>query len=326
MPTHQSDDSASANNGSGDAETGPVGASCWVDVCDPEPGQLRSLAERFGLHELAVEDAEKAHQRPKLERYGNTLLLVAKPAVYDDRSETIAIGELLIFIGADFLVSVRHGVAREVVRSADDGERQLANHEKMAVVHRLLDEVVDSYLPVASGLANDIREIEADVFSDERTNPTARIYRLKRQVLELLRNVEPLINPLDSLGSNSLQPQDREIWQPHDQDEYFRDVADHVRRRVAELNQSSALLSDVLQANLAQVSVAQNQDMRRISAWAAIFLVPSLLAAMWGMNFDTMPELSWQWGYPVALGSMLLSAVGLWFWFWHSGWVGRNSG
>lgn len=289
--------------------------ACWIDVCNPSPGELGAIAERFGLHELAVEDAEKAHQRPKLEHYGDTLLMVAKPAVYDDASELILIGELLVFCGPDFVVSVRHGVATDVVRSAREGEHTIDRSERMDILHRMLDEVVDGYLPISAGLATDIHEIEADVFSEDRTNPTARIYRLKRQVLDLIRNVEPLVSPLDQLVAEARDDRQRD---------YFRDVADHARRLIAELTQNSALLSDVLQANLAQVSISRNEDMRRISAWAAIFLLPSLMAGIWGMNFESMPELGWELGYPIALGSMVLAAGGLWLVFWSSGWVGSR--
>lgn len=313
-------DGPAATDGAGGAPHAG-GKACWVDVCDPRPGELAALAERFGLHELAVEDAEKAHQRPKIERFGNTLSIVAKPAIYDDPAERIVIGELLVLVGTDFVISVRHGVARQVLGTAAEGERTIGRDERAAVVHRLLDEVVDAYAPIASGLSIDIREIEADVFSLERTNPTARIYRLKRQVLDLIRNVEPLTRPLDALVAGDAIP-DPSPGGAHG--EYFRDVADHTRRLLAELTQSSALLSDVLQANLAQVSVAQNEDMRRASAWAAIFLVPTLLAGIWGMNFESMPELGWRFGYPLALAAMALTSVALWFQFWRSGWIGQR--
>ena len=313
---------------------GASSVSCWVDVCDPTGSELDSLAARFGLHELAVEDARHAHQRPKLERYGDTLLIVAKPAEYDDPSETIRIGELLIFVGRDFVISVRHGVATRVVQHAPGGDQQIDNVDSPAIVHKLLDEVVDGYLPIAQGLSVDIQEIEADVFSVDHTNPAARIYRLKRQVLDLIRNVEPLVGPLDDIvhgqvfignGAGAGDAGDAGADTRHqreDQDEYFRDIADHTRRLLSELQRDSALLSDILQANLAQVSVAQNDEMRRMSAWAAIFLVPSLLAGIWGMNFENMPESGWLFGYPMALGVMVAVSFGLWLQFRRIGWLG----
>ena len=306
--------------------------TCWIDLVDPTRARVEEIGARFGLHELAIEDAESAHQRPKLEWFGDTMVVVAKPAVYDDERETILLGEVLLAMGPDFVVSVRHGVAGMLPgdwpadrSSADPGrppEEPLDEHEPIDVVYDMLDAVVDGYQPIIDALAVDIVEIEGDVFSIERTNPAPRIYALKRQVLEMLHNVQPLIDPLDALTAGPGHHGDERL------DEYFRDVADHVRRLTTQLHTVNNTLSDVLQANLAQVSVSQNDDMRTMSAWAAIFLVPSLLAGVWGMNFDDMPELDWRFGYPIALATMVLTSVALWWQFRRTGWLGppRSNG
>lgn len=317
--------------GGGQSETADR-PSCWIDLVDPSPELVEHFGERFGLHELAIEDAQHAHQRPKLEWFGDTMVVVAKPAVYNDDRETIVLGELLLATGPDFVVSVRHGVAGRVPGTWPVGritadpsasrepppEQPLEDRDPIDVVYDVLDAVVDGYRPIIDALAVDIAEIESDVFSVERSNPAPRIYSLKRQVLEMLHNVEPLIGPLDVLTTGRGREGDDRL------DEYFRDVADHVRRLTTQLHTVNNTLSDALQANLAQVSVAQNEDMRTMSAWAAIFLVPSLLAGVWGMNFQGMPELDWRFGYPIALTAMILTSVVLWWQFRRSGWLGRS--
>lgn len=299
---------------------------CWVDLSDEAISDVSELTDRFGLHELAAEDALHAHQRPKLERYDDTLVLVAKPAFYDDEAEAIRIGELFVAIGDGFIVTVRHGDAHRIGGRtvAKHQESQLADRRPVDVLYELLDEIVDGYQPIIRGLQIDIEEIEQEVFSVERTNSAPRIYALKRHVLEMLRNVEPLIGPLErlSLPTGDLAFLTRDRTDAEELDEYFRDVADHVRRLVAQLHTVNDVLSDALQANLAQVSVSQNDDMRTMSAWAAIFLVPTLLAGVWGMNFDSMPELDWRYGYPLAIGIMILASLALWWQFRRSGWLG----
>ncbi len=309
----------------------PVGMSitstdCWVDLSGEAISGVSDLTERFGLHELAAEDALHAHQRPKLERYDDTLVLVAKPAFYDDDAEAIRIGELFVAIDDGFIVTVRHGDAHRIGgrAAAKHQESPLSERRPVDVLYELLDEVVDGYEPIIRGLQIDIEEIEQEVFSVERTNSAPRIYALKRHVLEMLRNVEPLIGPLERLASptGDLAVVTRNRADADEIDEYFRDVADHVRRLVAQLHTVNDVLSDALQANLAQVSVSQNDDMRTMSAWAAIFLVPTLLAGVWGMNFDSMPELDYRFGYPLAIGIMILASLALWWQFRRSGWLG----
>lgn len=311
----------STTNPPSTGDAGGAEKGCWVDLTEAAVGELDQLTERFGLHELAVEDAQHAHQRPKLERYGDTLVVVAKPALYDDDAETITIGELFIAVGTGFVVTVRHGIARDLGQSeSGPTEQSLDDERPLDVLYRLLDRVVDAYQPIVTGLQVDIRQIEAEVFSVERTNAAPRIYALKREVLDMLRNVEPLVGPLDELATLG-GATDSSGESLH---EYFRDIADHTRRLVAQLRTINDVLSDALQANLAQVSVSQNDDMRTMSAWAAIFLVPTLLAGIWGMNFESMPELEWRFGYPLAVAAMALTSFVLWWQFRRSGWLGST--
>jgi magnesium transporter len=291
----------------------------WIGLHEPTPEEFDSVTAEFQLHPLAVEDAIKAHQRSKLERYGDCLFLVFKTARYDDDAETIEFSEIQLFAGDRFVITVRHGEASALspVRHQLEEDPERLALGPIAVVHAILDRVVDDYRPVLDGLDNDIVEIESEVFSAERTNPAERIYRLKRQVLDLYRNVEPLIEPLDRLQTG---------WHPFDTGDidlgpYFRDVHDHLRRGVARIEIQRDLLSEVLAVNLTHVSVQQNEDMRRISGWVAIVAVPTLLAGLWGMNFEHMPELDQWWGYPVALVTMAVVAYVLFRYLRKQRWI-----
>jgi magnesium transporter len=278
----------------------------WIGLHEPTQEEFDAVATEFELHPLAVEDAIKAHQRSKLERYGDVLFLVFKTARYDDEAETIVFSEIQLFAGATFVITVRHGEASALgpVRQQLEGEPDRLALGPVAVVHAILDRVVDDYQPVLDGLDHDIHEIEATVFSPDRNNPAERIYKLKRQVLDLYRNVEPLIEPLERLQSGVAPFAHTGI----DLGPYFRDVHDHLRRNVARIEIQSELLSEVLAVNLTHVSVQQNEDMRTISGWVAIAAVPTMLAGLWGMNFTHMPELDEPWGYPFALAVIAGSA------------------
>ncbi len=278
----------------------------WIGLHEPTPEEFEAVSVEFELHPLAVEDAIKAHQRSKLERYGDCLFLVFKTARYDDDAEAIEFSEIQLFAGDRFVITVRHGEASALspVRARLEAEPEHLALGPVAVVHAILDQVVDDYRPVLDGLDHDIVEIEAEVFSPDRTNPAERIYRLKRQVLDLFRNIEPLIEPLERLQTGSHPFSTGGI----DLGPYFRDVNDHLRRGVARIEIQRDLLSEVLNVNLTHVSVQQNEDMRRISGWVAIVAVPTLLAGLWGMNFEHMPELDAWWGYPMALTIMAVIA------------------
>ncbi|HUO45351.1 MAG TPA: magnesium and cobalt transport protein CorA [Acidimicrobiia bacterium] len=290
---------------------------CWIGLYEPTEEELEAVTKEFGLHELAVEDAIHAHQRPKIDVYGDTLLVVLKPARYVDPVEVIDIGEIIIFVSRTFLIAVRHREASrlvEVRRTLEDQPDQLAMGPG-AVLQAIFDRVVDDYVKVLDGLDTDIGELEVDVFSDNITTPTQRIYSLKREVLQFEQATQPLVEPLLHLatGRYALIP---EALRP-----YFADVHDHLVKVANRVSNYRDLLNAILEANLTQVSVRQNNDMRKISAWVAIAAVPTLLAGVWGMNFEQMPELNASWGYPGALVAMGAVCMVLYRKFKKSGWL-----
>ena len=289
----------------------------WIGLHEPTQEEFDHVASEFKLHPLAIEDAIHAHQRPKLERYGDSLFIVVKAARYVDVREAIEFAEIQMFVGRQFLVTVRHGETDALtrVRQRLEADHQGLLRGPIAAVHGILDRIVDDYAPVLDGLDNDIAEIEVEVFSDERTNPAGRIYKLKRQVLNLYRAIEPLMEPLDQLtAGNHPLAQD-------DLGHYFRDIDDHLRRVASRVEIQRDLLSDVLQVNLSHMSVQQNEDMRRIASWAAIVAVPTMLAGIWGMNFEHMPELGQVWGYPAALAVIVGLAYGVYRYLRRLGWI-----
>jgi len=289
----------------------------WIGLKEPTEEEFASVAREFRLHELAVEDAIKAHQRPKIETYDDTLLVVLKTAHYHDDTETVEIGEILMFVGDGFIVTVRHGRASELhdVRLETEKRPDLLSCGPGAVLHAIVDRVVDDYEPVLEGIEDDIEELEQDVFSPSRTNPTERIYKLKREVLEMHRATAPLVDPLDKLAGGHYEIVHEDIH------EYFRDVYDHVLRANETVEGFREMLNGILDANAAQVGVRQNDDMRKISAWVAIAAVPTAIAGVYGMNFEHMPELHWRFGYPAAIALMALICFGLWRQFKRAGWL-----
>jgi magnesium transporter len=292
-------------------------AFVWIGLYEPSAEEFDSLQREFDLHELAVEDAIKAHQRPKLEVYDDTVFVVLKTARYVDPEEVVELGEILIFLGEGFIITVRHGEASSLhdVRLALEKDQERLRCGPGAVLHGIVDRVVDDYQPAVDGLAQDIEQVEAQVFSSERQNPAERIYKLKREVLEFSRGVSPLIDPVDRLAGGQFGVVHPEIQT------YFRDVVDHLIRVNDQIDSYRDLLTSVLSANLTQVGVRQNEDMRKISAWVAIVAVPTLIAGIYGMNFDHMPELHWTFGYPAAIALMLVICTGLYRYFRRSGWL-----
>jgi magnesium transporter len=289
----------------------------WIGLHEPTPEEFAAVATEFELHPLAVEDALHAHQRPKLEAYDNNLFVVVKTARYDDAHERVEFAELQIFVGERFVVSVRHGEASALgdVRKHLEAQPAMLRSGPMSVLYAIADRVVDDYEPVIDGLDNDLIEVEAAVFSEERENPAERIYRLKRQVLDLYRNTQPLLEPLERLVHG------KTLYHHSDLANYFRDVEDHLTREVSRIETMRDLLSDALQVNLAHVAVRQNEDMRTISGWAAMAAVPTMLAGVWGMNFRHMPELRWPVGYPLALALMALASFVLYRYLRKQGWI-----
>jgi magnesium transporter len=292
-------------------------AFVWIGLHEPSAEEFDSIKREFNLHELAVEDAINAHQRPKLEVYDDTIFVVLKTARYVDPEEVVELGEILIFLGEGFIISVRHGEASSLhdVRLGLEDEHERLRHGPGAVLHAILDRVVDDYQPAVEGLAHDIEEVEAEVFSPAHGNPAERIYKLKREVLEFGHSVAPLIDPVDKLAAGQF-----EVVHP-DIRTYFRDVNDHLIRVNDQIESYRDVLTSVLTANLTQVGVRQNEDMRRISAWVAIIAVPTMIAGIYGMNFEHMPELRWTFGYPLAITVMAVICVGLYRYFRRSGWL-----
>ncbi|RKE21001.1 magnesium and cobalt transport protein CorA [Streptomyces sp. TLI_171] len=308
-------------------QTGP-GSFSWIGLHEPTEAEFEGIAQRFGLHPLAVEDAVHAHQRPKVERYDGMLFAVFKTVRYVEHeqltptSEVVETGELMVFAGPDFVITVRHGAhssLRELRHrlEADAEDAGLLAKGPAAVLHAIADHVVDNYLLVAERLQNDVDEIEYDVFANKggRGADVGRVYQLKREVLEFKRAVTPLLRPMLQLSEPAPRLVDLEMQK------YFRDVADHLARVSEQVQGFDELLNSLLQANLAQVSVAQNEDMRKITAWAAIFAVPTMITGVYGMNFEHMPELKSTYGYPTVLGAIVLICVGMYRGFRRNGWL-----
>ncbi|MEU7552748.1 magnesium/cobalt transporter CorA [Streptomyces sp. NPDC044571] len=295
-------------------------AFLWVGMHEPTEEEFEHVSREFGLHKLAVEDALTAHQRPKLEVYDDSLFVVLKPVVYDDDAATVTTGELMVFIGDSFVVTVRHGegAALAAVRHRLEQEPEVLRHGPTAVLYAVSDAVVDHYIEVAAELQADLEELEAEVFAPHATdtkNTAARIYGFKRQVLEFRRATSPLLQPMDRLAFGNV-PFVHEHALP-----FFRDVADHLTKANEYIEGLDRLLSDALAAHLAQMGVRQNDDMRKISAWAAIAAVPTMVAGIYGMNFDHMPELRHAWGYPGVLVVMAVACLGLYRLFKSRGWL-----
>jgi magnesium transporter len=292
----------------------------WIGLHEPSTDEFEAVREEFGLHELAVDDAVAAHQRPKLEVYDADLFVVLKTARYDDTTETVKFAELQLFVGSNYVVTVRHGEASALAEVRRTIEADLARIRcgPMAVLHAVVDRVVDDYKPVIDGLDNDMAEIENAVFATNRPrgfDPSERIFKLKREVLDFYRNTEPLLEPLGRLAAGQLPGAHPELGT------YFRDVEDHLKREVGAVAHVRDLLSDALEANLAQVTVRQNDDMRTISAWLAIGGFPTVVGAVYGMNFEHMPELETRWGYFVVMAMMAALCFILYRRFKKIGWL-----
>jgi magnesium transporter len=290
----------------------------WIGLHDPSPDVVEAVAEHFELHPLAVEDAVHAHQRPKLEVLGDTLFLVLKTARYVDTNEPVEIGEVMIFLGPRFVVTVRHGEGSPLhdVRLDLEAHPNLLGIGPSSVVYAVADRIVDDYAEVIEAIALEIDTVEEEVFSGVDSNPTERIYKLKREVLEFKRAVAPLVGPMQRLAAEQAGlPLD-----PRTAD-YFRDVNDHLVRDAERIAAFDELLTGVLQANFAQLTVRDNQDLRKISSWVAIAAVPTMVFGLYGMNFEHMPELQWQYGYPLILAVVLTICVTLHRVFKRSGWL-----
>lgn len=289
----------------------------WLGLHEPSKEEFESVRGEFGLHELAVEDAINAHQRPKLEIYGDTLFMVLRTARYIDSTETVEFGEILLFVGEGFVISVRHGAASELqgVRAQVEARPDLLRCGPGAVLHAIVDRVVDDYEPVIAGIEDDIEEIEHQVFSTNHSNPAERIYQLQREVVQFHRAMGPLLEPLRKLASGDIPLIHENVRA------YFRDVHDHALRADENSTTFRELLHGALEANLAQVTMRQNADVRKISAWVAILAAPTMIAGIYGMNFDFMPELRTPLGYPAVLLLMIAICTLMYRGFHRNGWL-----
>jgi magnesium transporter len=289
----------------------------WVGLHEPDEEELAQVEEVYGLHPLAVEDALTAHQRPKLERYDETLFLVLKTLWYVDATDAVETGEVNLFVGKKFVISVRHGQggALHQARRGLEGMKKVLQHGPSAVIYAVCDQVVDRYEEVAAFLTEDVDEVETSVFSDERTDDSRRIYLLKRELAEMRRAVLPLRDPMMRFATGSVPGVHK------DAAPYFRDVADHLARVAETIDNLDNLLSSAFDAHLAQISIRQNDDMRRISASVGLVAAPTLIGSIYGMNFVHMPELQWAFGYPMALTLMALSSLAVWVIARRAGWL-----
>ncbi|MEU6402719.1 magnesium/cobalt transporter CorA [Streptomyces sp. NPDC046985] len=299
----------------------------WLGMHEPSEKEFDRVSEEFALHPLAVEDALKAHQRPKLEVYDDSLFLVLKPVMYEPRSDAVSTGELMIFLGDSFVVTVRHGEGDALtdLRHRLEQDPETLRKGPTAVMYAIADMVVDHYLDVAVELQTDLEELEGEVFSPERggsRHTASRIYNFKRQITEFRRATGPLAPPMSRLSGTGQSafatavPFVDDAARP-----FFRDVSDHLTRVNESVESLDRLVSDILSAHLAQTSVQQNDDMRKISAWAAMAAIPTMIAGIYGMNFQHMPELHWVWSYPTVIAVMAVLEVLLYRLFKRRGWL-----
>lgn len=308
-----------------------VNGVAWIGLFKPDQTEFGTMAREFDIHELAIEDSIVAHQRPKIERYDDVLLIVLRSARYLDRAEEVEFSEIHVFVGPDFVVTVRHGEGSELtrVRRRLESDPELLALGPEAILYGILDRVVDDYAPVVRGLENDIDEIETQMFSTD-LDVTQRTYELSREVIEFQRTTKPLGLILRSLIAGA-----DKYGTPEELVEYYRDVLDHAIQVQEQVFGLRELLQNVLNTNIAVVSLqqneetkamtqaalAQNDEVKRISSWAAILFAPTLISSIYGMNFDRMPEVHWTLGYPFSLVLMLIVSWAMWAWFRRNGWL-----
>ena len=288
----------------------------WIGLFEPDEDEFELVKDELNLHPLAAEDAVSAHQRPKMERYDDTLFVVLKTLAYIDKTSDIEVGEIMVFLGRDFVVTVRHGAGNPLgpVRKRLEDSPELLGHGATAVLYAVCDEVVDRYGVVAHEVEVDIIGLERAVFDPNARDVTADIYSLKREVLEFRSAEDPLVPVLQEIVKGR-------VAECGSTREYFRDVLDHLLRVDGQVDSHNELLNSVLTAHLALLGKRQNEDMRKISAWAAIIAVPTAIAGIYGMNFDHMPELHWTIGYPLVIAVMAVVCVLLFRRLRRSGWL-----
>jgi magnesium transporter len=289
----------------------------WIGLYEPSEAEMTRVQELFGLHRLAVEDALETHQRPKVDRYGDALVVILRTLWYAEAGDAVETGQVTVFVGPRYVVTVRHGEGAPLTTARAELEERASvlGHGPAAVLWAICDTIVDGYEEVAEAVEVDVDEIETSVFSPERTSDAERIYTLKREVLEMLRAIIPLHEPMESFAHAAVPLISREAAP------FFRDVADHVIRVSDQTEALDTLLSSALNAHLARVSVQQNDDMRKISAWVAIAAAPTAIAGIYGMNFRHMPELAIHWGYYGVIVLMLVICATMYAFFRRAGWL-----
>jgi magnesium transporter len=293
----------------------------WIDLYEPTREEFDSVAGEFGLHQLVLRDAVKVHQRPKIENYGDVIFVILKSARYVEEEEKVEFGEIHAFVGPDFIVTVRHGGASDLkeVRRQAEGRPELLRRGPSAVLYAIMLHIVEDYSPVVEGLEDDVDEIEVQVFEGTpgaSPEVSRRIYELSREVIQFHQATQPLAGALSRLTEGDAHDIDPEVRRY-----LLHDVQDRVLRVTERIEGNRELLTNILSVNLTLVGVNQNDQMKKISAWAAVVLVPTLIAGIYGMNFDYMPELHWRYGYLFALSLMALIALGLYVMFRRRHWL-----
>ncbi|HWM77524.1 MAG TPA: magnesium/cobalt transporter CorA [Methylomirabilota bacterium] len=294
------------------------GVFVWVGLHDPSSELLLEIQKEFGLHDLAVEDAQLAHQRPKLEQYGDSIFVVLRPAILSSDEQRVELGETHLFVGPRYIVSVRHGATPSytAVRARCESTPALLVKGPGFVLYAIMDFVVDQYFPVMDALGDQLERLEDEIFSQTFDRTTVhRIYDLKRNMLTVKRAVSPLVDVC-----NRLMRFDQPLI-PEDTRPYFRDVYDHAIRINEHVDTLRELLTGALEAHLSLTAVAQNDAMKKLAGWAAIIGVPTMVAGVYGMNFKFMPELEWRYSYPTVMAGMAALCVYLYYRFKRSGWL-----
>lgn len=293
------------------------GRFVWIGLYEPDDAMMRKVQEEFRLHDLAIEDALRAHQRPKIDEYGEGIFVVLRTAHADDLGR-VHFGETHVFAGPQYVVSIRHGKSKGYlpVRHRCETTPQLLQQGPGFALYAIMDFVVDNYFPVLDAYEDRLAKLEHRIFRGTlERNTTERIYRLKTELLEFKRTVSPLIEVCNRLLRFDI------AFVPPETKAYLRDVYDHVLRVNEGVDSLRELLASALEANLALVGTAQNEVAKQLAGWAAILAVPTMIAGVYGMNFDVMPELRWRYGYPLIMLAMAAVCGTLWWRFRKAGWI-----
>ena len=293
------------------------GGFVWVGLSEPSQAEFDHIVGELNFHPLAVEDAVNAQQRPKIEKYGELTFFVIKTVFYNETKSEITTGELICFVDSHFIVIVRHGEGSPLatVRAEIESRTEFLSQGPFAVLHAVADRVIDGYTQIAAELENDVVALETKVFGGNRQTFSQEIYFLKRELIEYRHAIEPLVLPIQQLVSETFTPN------PESLKPFFRDTLDHLQRACEHASGMDSLLSSALQADLAHIQVRQNEDVRKISAWVALAAGPTMVAGIYGMNFDNMPELHWKYGYFLVLGIVTIFSIGLLYKFKKEKWL-----